>query len=146
MTSNQRSRQFRIEIVLGRRVLNPLVRAINRAGLGGDYTTELATTGRRSGERRVVPVVAKFDGDGAWIVSQHGARSGWAHNIEDDPRVQVKRRSQWVSGTAEFRRDDDPGARAADFARYRWMRPIARATFRALQTHPISVRITFAHP
>jgi deazaflavin-dependent oxidoreductase (nitroreductase family) len=141
-----RDRKFRREIVIGRYFANPVVRWLDRVGLRSDFTTLLATTGRRSGLRREVPVAAHFDATGAWLISQHGARSGWAHNIAADPRVQIKRGSRWLTGTAELRTDDVPAARAASFAAAAWQRPLVMAVFRALQTDPISVRITFDSP
>ncbi len=142
----KRDRKFRREIVIGRYVFNPMVRSLDRLGLRSDYTALLATTGRRSGLRREVPVSARFDDTGAWLVSQHGARSGWAHNIASDPRVQIKRGSRWLDGTAALRSDDDPASRAASFVSARWLRPLVVAGFQALQTDPISVRITFDAP
>jgi deazaflavin-dependent oxidoreductase (nitroreductase family) len=138
----KRDQKFRREIFIGRYVANPVVRSLDRVGIRSQYSTLLATTGRRSGLRREVPVSASFDDTGAWLISQHGARSGWAHNIAADPRVEIKRGSRWLTGTAALRTDDEPAARAASFAAG-WLRPFVVASFRALQTDPISVRITF---
>ena len=90
-----------------------------------------------------MPVSAAFDDDGAWIISQHGARSGWAINVAADSRVRIRQGARWRSGTAEFVPGDDVGARARTFASRPLFAGITSAGFRALQSDPISVRITF---
>lgn len=138
----QAVRKFRCERRVGR-VLNPVVGRLARLGVRTDRATELETVGRRSGQLRTVPVSAVFDASGAWLISQHGHRSGWARNIEADPRVRIRHGAVMRSGTARFVPDDDVAARARTFA----TNPVARAaaawTFRALQTDPVSVRIDF---
>jgi deazaflavin-dependent oxidoreductase (nitroreductase family) len=42
-------------------------------------------TGRKSGEPRRVPLTGSADADGVWVISQHGHRAGWAHNIDATP-------------------------------------------------------------
>ncbi len=138
-----RSRKFAIERRIGRTVANPAVAALNRLGISTSYATDLRTTGRRTGKERTVPVAASFDDTGAWIVSQHGRKSGWAHNIAGDPHVRIRDGRRWRSGTAEFVPDDDVTARVASFASNRFLAPLVASGFRALQTDPISVRITF---
>ena len=77
------------------------------------------------------------------MISQHGRRSGWALNITADPKVLIRQRSRWRAGVARFEPDDDPAVRASTFATSRLLAPVVRATFRALQSDPISVRIDF---
>ena len=142
-TGNAAVRKFRRERIIGRYLANPTVAFLSRLGVRTTFATELETTGRKSGARRRVPVSAKFDDSGAWVISQHGRRSGWAFNIEADPKVLIRQRNRWRSGIARFEPDDDPALRASTFATSRLLAPVVRATFRALQSDPISVRIDF---
>ncbi len=130
-------RKFRRERALGRYVLNPTVRALSRLGLRIALATELETIGRKTGQRRCVPVSAQFDENGAWIICQHGERSGWGRNIKDNPNVRVRQGSQWRTGVATFRPDDDVVARGRKFGR------LGAQVVKALETTPVSVRIDF---
>jgi deazaflavin-dependent oxidoreductase (nitroreductase family) len=136
-------RKFRRERIIGRYLANPTVALLGRLGIRTTFATDLETTGRKSGERRRVPVSANFDETGAWVISQHGRRSGWALNITADPKVLIRQRNRWRAGVARFEPDDDPAVRASTFATSRLLAPVVRATFRALQSDPISVRIDF---
>jgi deazaflavin-dependent oxidoreductase (nitroreductase family) len=136
-------RKFRRERLIGRYFANPAVALLSRLGIRTTFATELETTGRKSGARRRVPVSANFDDAGAWVISQHGRRSGWAFNIEADPKVLIRQGNRWRTGVARFEPDDDPAMRARTFATSRLLAPIVVATFRALQSDPISVRIDF---
>ncbi|MBB3603295.1 deazaflavin-dependent oxidoreductase (nitroreductase family) [Mycolicibacterium sp. BK556] len=142
-TANQALRKFRRERFVGRYVANPTVALLGRLGLRTTFATELQTLGRKSGQWRPVPVSARFDETGAWVISQHGRRSGWALNVADDPNVRIRQGNRWRSGTARFVPDDDPAARAQTFATSAMLTPLVTATFKALQSDPISVRIDF---
>jgi len=142
-TTREAVRKFRRERLIGRYLANPTVALLGRVGIRTTFATELETTGRKSGARRRVPVSANFDDAGAWVISQHGRRSGWALNIADDPKVLIRQRNRWRSGIARFEPDDDPAMRASTFATSRLLSPVVAATFRALQSDPISVRIDF---
>src|ERR1700694_3308560 len=113
-------RKFKFERQVGRTVVNPMVAALERVGIRSALVVELETTGRKSGVARRVPLTAKADDDGVWVVSQHGHRAGWAHNIEANPTVRVRVGDRWRTGTAA-----------------------AALAMRALQSDPISVRITY---
>jgi deazaflavin-dependent oxidoreductase (nitroreductase family) len=142
-TANQALRKFRRERIIGRYVANPAVALLRRLGVRTTFATELQTMGRKSGGWRSVPVSAGFDATGAWLISQHGYRSGWALNVADDPNVRIWQRDRWRSGTAHFVPDDDPVARVRTFATSPLLSPLVTATFKALQSDPISVRIDF---
>lgn len=90
-----------------------------------------------------LPVSANFDDTGAWVISQHGLRSGWAKNIAADPRVRIHRSGRWVSATAALVPDDDVAERARSFAPTPALRSAFGAAFRAMESDPVSVRITF---
>ncbi|MFD9661656.1 nitroreductase family deazaflavin-dependent oxidoreductase [Rhodococcus sp. NPDC059968] len=136
-------RKFRVERLVGRYVANPTVRALNRIGIGTTLATELETIGRKTGQFRRVPVAAAFDDTGAWLISQHGTRSGWAANITADPNVRIRHGARWRTGTARLEPGDDIEARTRTFASHPAFAALTAATFRALQSAPISVRITF---
>ena len=130
-------RKFRRERAVGRYVFNPAVRGLSRLGLRIALATELETIGRKTGQARCVPVSAQFDDKGAWVISQHGARSGWGRNIVDNPNIRVRQGNQWRTGVATFRPDDDVVARGRQFGR------LGAKVVKALKTTPVSVRIDF---
>jgi deazaflavin-dependent oxidoreductase (nitroreductase family) len=129
-------RKFRRERAIGR-LLNPAVQGLSRLGVRTAMATELETIGRKTGQARLVPVSAQFDNDGAWLISQHGTRSGWGRNIADNPNIRVRQGNQWRSGVAAFRPDDDVVARGRKFGR------LGAKVAKALETTPVSVRIDF---
>ncbi|WP_280234930.1 nitroreductase family deazaflavin-dependent oxidoreductase [Nocardia cyriacigeorgica] len=136
-------RKFVIERAVGRYIANPTVRALGRIGVTTSAAAELETIGRKSGLPRRVPVSARFDDTGAWLISQHGTRSGWALNVGAEPNIRIRQGNRWRTGTAVLRPDDDVIARARAFAPHPLLAGLSAATFRALQTDPISVRVTF---
>ncbi len=73
--------------------------------------TLLETTGRVSGLPRRTPVGGRRVGDSFWLVSEFGERSQYIRNIRADPRVRVRLRGRWYTGTAHVLPDDDPIAR-----------------------------------
>ncbi|WP_194814312.1 nitroreductase family deazaflavin-dependent oxidoreductase [Nocardia sp. XZ_19_385] len=142
-TKGKAARKFRRERVLGRYVMNPTVRVLDRVGVRTTFATEIETIGRKSGQPRRVPVSVLFDDDGAWMICQHGMRSGWGLNIAANPKVAVRQGDQWRTGTAEFLPDDDVVARATTFAPHPALAPLARSMFAVLETSPVTVRVTF---
>lgn len=136
-TYEKTRRKFRRERAIGRYVLNPTVKAMGRLGLRTALATELESTGRKSGQARRVPVSAQFDDDGAWVISQHGTRSGWGRNIVDNPNIRIQQGNRWRSGVATFRPDDDVVARGRKFGR------VGAKVVKTLETTPVSVRIDF---
>jgi len=73
--------------------------------------TLLETTGRTSGLPRRTPVGGRRVGDSFWLVSEFGERSQYVRNIKADPRVRVRLRGRWHTGTAHLLPDDDTAAR-----------------------------------
>jgi deazaflavin-dependent oxidoreductase (nitroreductase family) len=141
MTSTQQDktlRKFRRERTLGRYLFNPAVKALRTLGIRTAMATELETIGRKTGQARRVPVSAQFDNDGAWLISQHGTRSGWGRNIADNPNIRLRQGNQWRAGVATFRPDDDVVARGRKFGR------LGSKMVKALETTPVSVRIEFS--
>ena len=86
---------------------------------------------------------ATFDDEGAWIVSQHGRRSGWAVNMTAEPEVRILQGGTWRTGIGAFRPEDDTHARMRTFAPSAALAGVTASAFRALASDPISVRITF---
>ncbi len=130
-------RKFRRERAIGRYLVNPAVAGLTRLGVRTALAAELETTGRKTGQLRRVPVSVQFDNDGAWVICQHGTRSGWGSNIAHNPNVRVRQGDRWRSGVAEFRPDDDVVARGRKFGR------LGAKMVKALETTPVSVRIEF---
>ncbi len=142
--SRRALRKFKFERQVGRTFVNPLVTALGRIGIRAASTVELETIGAKSGQPRRVPLTGRADDDGVWVISQHGRRAGWAHNITANPSVRVRVRNEWRSGTATFMPDDDVIARARSFGgNSKLSQSVTALGMRALQSDPISVRITF---
>lgn len=129
--------KFRRERALGRHFLNPAVTALSRLGLRTALASELETIGRKTGQLRRVPVSAQFDATGAWVICQHGTRSGWGSNIASNPNIRLRQGNRWRTGVAQFRPDDDVVARGRKFG------VIGARVVKALETTPVSVRIDF---
>jgi len=137
-------RKFKFERRVGRIVANPLVAAMDRIGIRSSHVVELETTGAKTGRPRRVPLTGRADNAGVWVISQHGRRAGWAHNIAANPKVRVRVDNQWRSGTATFEPDDDVRARARSIGGDGKLSQSATAlTRRARESDPMSVRITF---
>jgi deazaflavin-dependent oxidoreductase (nitroreductase family) len=134
---NKTLRKFRRERLMGRYLLNPAVKGLSKLGVRTARATELETIGRKTGKLRRVPVSVQFDSTGAWLISQHGTRSGWGSNIVDNPKIRVRQGSHWRTGIATLRPDDDVVARGRAFG------SLGAKLTRALETTPISVRIDF---
>ena len=130
-------RKFRRERAFGRYLFNPAVKTLSRLGLRTALATELETIGRKTGQARRVPVSAQFDDSGAWVICQHGTRSGWSRNISDNPNIRIQQGNRWRSGVATFRPDDDVVARGRNFGR------LGAKVAKTLETTPVSVRIDF---
>ena len=118
------------------RVVNPVVRRLAEHGLVGRTVALLETTGRKSGQPRVVPVGNGLRGNEFWIVTEHGRHSSYVKNIEADPRVRVKVGRTWVEGTAHVLDDDDP------VERLRWLhRPANDTALRLVGTEHLVIRV-----
>lgn len=142
--ANKGLRKFKFERRMGRVVMNPLVSALGRLGIRSSLVVELETTGAKSGQPRLVPLTGRADDSGVWVISQHGHRAGWAHNIAADPKVRVRVNNQWRSATATFEPADDVRARARSFGgQGKLSQSATLLTMRAMESDPISVRITY---
>jgi deazaflavin-dependent oxidoreductase (nitroreductase family) len=129
-------------ILLGRFTLNPLVRGLFKIGITPPKMALVETVGRRTGAVRRTPVVCKREGQTLWLVAQHGPHAGWVRNFQAKPDVRVRLGRRWLDGKAELALDDDVQARIrGSLAGNPLDRAMTVATFRALESQPVSVRI-----
>ncbi|GAA2247507.1 MULTISPECIES: nitroreductase/quinone reductase family protein [Streptomyces] len=110
MTSRA-ERKYRAATAFQRRIGNPVLRRM-------PFQTLLETTGRVSGLPRRTPVGGRRVGGSFWLVSEFGERSQYVRNIQADPRVRVRVRGRWHTGTARLLPDDDPLARLRTLPRF----------------------------
>ena len=101
----------RITTVFQKNVANPLMRLM-------PFQTLLETTGRKSGEPRRTPLDGRLVGDQFWFVSEFGDKSQYVKNIQADPRVRVRLKGRWHSGTAHLVPDDDPYERLRSLPKF----------------------------
>jgi deazaflavin-dependent oxidoreductase (nitroreductase family) len=118
------------------RLLNPVMVRLLEAGLVPHGWALLETTGRRSGVPRRVPVGDGLRGERFWIVAEHGRHADYVRNIEREPRVRVKARGRWRTGTAHVLPDEDPRALLRALKR-----PLNDAGLIVMATEPLVVRI-----
>ena len=143
-SSRKALRKFRFERRVGRAVMNPVVAALDKVGVRPSTMVELETTGAKTGQPRRVPLTGRADDAGVWVISKHGRRAGWAHNVAANPKVRVRVNNEWRTGTATFEPDDDVRARARSFGGAGKLSQSATAlTMRAMESDPISVRVTY---
>ncbi|MFD8520407.1 nitroreductase/quinone reductase family protein [Streptomyces capillispiralis] len=127
MTSRA-ERKYRAVTAFQRRIGNPVLRRL-------PFQTLLETTGRVSGLPRRTPVGGRRVGDAFWLVSEFGERSQYVRNIQADPRVRVRVRGRWHTGTARLLPDDDP------LARLRALPRLNSAAVRAFGAGLLTVRV-----
>lgn len=85
-----------------------LAYAIGLGPLIGRFVLLLTTTGRRSGKRRVTPLVYE-ETDGSFLVaSARGPSADWVQNIAADGRVGVRVGKRRFEGQAEIIHEADP--------------------------------------
>ncbi|MGY1779918.1 nitroreductase/quinone reductase family protein [Geodermatophilus sp. SYSU D01036] len=111
------------------RVVNPVVRALSRGPghrLLGRHLVVLSYTGRRTGRRHELPVMAAPDGDDLVVLVGGAAGKTWWRNLEAGPRdVTVRRDGRDLPCLARLLppgapgRDDAAAAYRAAFARVR---------------------------
>jgi deazaflavin-dependent oxidoreductase (nitroreductase family) len=120
--------KFRAVTALQHAIVNPLMRRAPSQIL-------LETTGRVSGQPRQTPIGGARVGDEFWLVSEHGRKSQYVLNILADPRVRLRLKGKWYSGTATVLDEDDARARLATLPRGN------SAAVRALGTDLLTVRV-----
>ena len=118
------------------RLLNPVMVRLLEAGVVPRGWALLETTGRRSGAPRRVPVGDGLRGERFWIVAEHGRHADYVRNLEREPRVRVKARGRWRTGTAHVLPDADPRSLLRALKR-----PLNDAGLIVMATEPLVVRI-----
>jgi deazaflavin-dependent oxidoreductase (nitroreductase family) len=118
----------RVVNLVQRHIANPVMRAV-------PIQTLLETTGRKSGQPRRTPIGGRLTGNEFWLVSEFGDRSQYVRNIEANPRVRVRVRGRWHSGTATLLPDDDARARLAELPR------MNSAAVRAMGDNLLTIRV-----
>jgi deazaflavin-dependent oxidoreductase (nitroreductase family) len=118
----------RITTAFQKNVANPLMRLM-------PFQTLLETTGRKSGEPRRTPLDGRREGNQFWFVSEFGDRSQYVKNIQADPKVRVRLKGKWHSGTAHLVPDDDP------HERLRSLPKVNSFGVRTLGTNLLSIRV-----
>ncbi len=118
------------------KLLNPPVRALAARGLAPGVVL-LETTGRKSGEPRRTPVSNGLEPgtDTFWIVAEMGRQAAYVRNIEADPRVRIRLRRGWRTGTAHLIEAADARARLRTLSR------LNAAGVRAMGTALLVVRV-----
>src|SRR3954465_778994 len=119
--------------------VGPLKPGMRRALEAGPISRGWAlreTTGRTSGVPRRVPVGDGLRGKCFWIVAEHGRHADYVRNIEREPRVRVKVRGRWRTGTAHVLPGEDPKALLRALKR-----PLNDAGLIVMATEPLVVRI-----
>jgi deazaflavin-dependent oxidoreductase (nitroreductase family) len=122
--------------------VNPIMRLTLRIGIAPKAFALLETTGRRSGALRLTPVGNGLDGSIFWLVAQHGTKCDYVRNLVVNPRVRVKVRRTWHSGTATLIADEDGLDRRRRLDRANGL--VGRADgiiFRASASTPVTIRI-----
>jgi deazaflavin-dependent oxidoreductase (nitroreductase family) len=131
--------KFRLVTFVQGRVFNPVVKAVLRRVPVPGWAL-LETTGRKTGLPRATPVGDGLDGSTFWIVSEHGRKSAYVRNIEADPRVRVRVRGRWRTGTAYLMPDDDPRERQRRLSR-RFLARLNASAVRGWGTDLLTVRV-----
>ena len=128
----------RLVRLLQRYVVNPPMKAALAVGIVPPTHALLETIGRTTGRPRQNPVGNGLSPDGRtfWIVAEHGRDAGYVKNLAANPRVRLKIRRQWRTGTAVLLPDDDPSARLKTIGR-----PVNAAMVRAMGTNLLTVRV-----
>ncbi len=136
--SRSRARAVKRRLVrpLTNRLVNPLVRPLVERGLLEPGWALLETRGRRSGQRRVVPVGNGLRDGVFWVVTEHGFHADYVRNILADPRVRVKVAGRWRTGHATVLAGEDPYARLRALRR-----PVNDALLLAVGTEQLVIRI-----
>ena len=129
--ASESSRKFRIVTAIQRGIGNPITSRL-------PLQTLLETVGRKSGLPRQTPIGGRKIGKEFWLVSEHGEKSQYVRNIQAQPRVRVRIRGRWHTGTATVVSQDDAQARLKSLPTLNSM------AVRALGTDLVTVRVDLA--
>jgi deazaflavin-dependent oxidoreductase (nitroreductase family) len=126
----------RLVTMLQVKLLNPPMRALAAHGLVPGIAV-IETTGRKSGQPRRTPVSNGLERgtDTFWIVAEMGHKAAYVRNIAADPRVRIRVRGRWRTGTAHLLDGEDPRARLRALSR------VNAAGVRAAGTELLVIRV-----
>jgi deazaflavin-dependent oxidoreductase (nitroreductase family) len=137
-----RRRSKRLQRAIEKYLTNPGMRLALRAGVAPRSFALLETTGNKTGRRRLTPVGNGLTGGTFWLVSELGLTSGYARNLQANPRVRVKVKRRWYDGAATVLPDDDGWERREEIDRKNGlMGRFDGKIFRASATDPVTIRI-----
>lgn len=123
------------------KLLNPIFKALTNIGIGFPGVVILETVGRKSGQVRNMPVGGRRDGNNLWIMAEHGMKNAYVLNIDSDPRVRVKIRGRWFSGTAHMMPDDNPIERLRKMVKGTIGLRLIEGVTRLHMTEPLTIRV-----
>jgi deazaflavin-dependent oxidoreductase (nitroreductase family) len=131
----------RFKTALALYTLNPIVKLGALVGVRPPDVVVLETIGRKTGKARRTPVGARSDGGSLWLVAEHGSRAAYVRNIDANPRVRVRMRGGWRTGTAHPMPDDNVRERLRALGRGKPGLMLNSAVVRLMSTDPMTVRI-----
>jgi deazaflavin-dependent oxidoreductase (nitroreductase family) len=131
----------RFKTALAKYALNPIVKLAAALGVRPPRVVVLETTGRKSGKPRRTPVGARLESGSLWLVAEHGQKAAYVRNVKANPRVRVKMRGGWRTGTAHPMPDDDPHERLRRLSKGSPGLQLNSAMVRLMATDPLTVRI-----
>ncbi|TJZ58867.1 nitroreductase family deazaflavin-dependent oxidoreductase [Streptomyces piniterrae] len=126
--SRYRELKFRAVTSFQRRIGNPILTRL-------PHQTLLETRGRKSGLPRRTPIGGRRIGREFWLVSEYGEKSQYVRNIQADPRVRVRVKGRWYTGTAHLVPQDDARARLRTLPR------LNSTAVRVVGTNLLTVRV-----
>lgn len=127
-----------------RRMVNLVMTAMVRLGIGGKTTYLLTTTGRRTGQQRTTPVIlVRTDGE-RWLVAPYGSVA-WVYNVRAKPEVTLRHGKR-----AEMLRAEEVDSEIAGSVLQRYVRNVRVVApfFDAAREDPVEkfVEEAFRHP
>ena len=131
----------RVATAAAKYAVNPFVKAGIAIGLPPPGVLLLETRGRKSDQPRRTPVGGRVEGNTVWVVAEHGLRASYVRNIEANPRVRVRIRRRWRTGTAHPLPDDDWRERLRTMSRGMPGLRFNSAVVRMMHSTPATVRI-----
>jgi deazaflavin-dependent oxidoreductase (nitroreductase family) len=131
----------RIKTALALYTLNPIVKLGAVVGIRPPRVVLLETTGRKTGKPRRTPVGARLENGSLWLVAEHGEAAAYVRNIRSNPRVRVRLRGGWRSGTAVPMPEDDVSERLRRLRKGSPGLQLNSAVVRLMATKPMTVRI-----
>ena len=96
--------------------IHRLLYAIGLGPLIGKIILLLATTGRKTGRKRVTPLQYELIGRDYYLGAARGLQADWVRNIQSDPHVEIRVGRKEVQGIAEVITE---ASRFADFLEFR---------------------------